>query len=156
MDKVIVTVLLIIGGVVSSFAIFNGVFPALERSSSAINSATNQINDQIKSQIEIINVSSDESTVQFWVKNTGTSVIGSIENSDVFITDGTTVEHLVYGEGLTPPSYWNYQLVGDSTTWRPTVTIEVAVYLSLPLTPGSYQIKFVIPNGISDEADFGE
>ena len=95
MDKVIVTVLLIIGGVVAAFAIMNGVYPAIQRSSSAINTATDQVNDQIKSQIEIINISTNGTNVQIWVKNVGASVINSVENSDVFLYSGSTIERLV-------------------------------------------------------------
>jgi len=157
MDKVIVTVLLMIGGVVASFAVLNGVFPALERSSSAINSASAQLDEQIKSQIEIINVNNNASTVQVWVKNVGTTVINSVENSDIFITDQNNyVERLVYGDGSIPAPYWNYQLQGSSTSWRPTVTNEISVHLASPLSSGSYQVKVVIPNGIFDEAAFGE
>jgi archaellum component FlaF (FlaF/FlaG flagellin family) len=156
MDKVIVTVLLIIGGVVAAFAIMNGVYPALQRSSSAINTATDQVDDQIKSQIEIINISSGASTVQVWVKNTGASFIGSIENTDVFLADQVNIERLTYGDENTPLPYWNYQLAGSSTTWGPTATNEITLHLTSPLTPGSYKVKVVIPNGISDEATFGE
>jgi archaellum component FlaG (FlaF/FlaG flagellin family) len=156
MDKVIVTVLLIIGGVVASFAIFNGVYPALQRSSSAINTATDQVNDQIKSQIEIINVSDNGTDVQVWVKNVGTSLIGSIENSDIFLVDEGNVSRITYGSLGDPFPYWNYQLQGSSSIWGPTVTNEITIYLASPLTPGSYQAKVVIPNGISDVATFGE
>jgi flagellar protein FlaG len=156
MDKVIVTVLLIIGGIVAAFSIMNGVYPALERSSSAINSATNQVNDQIKSQIEIINISSNNSVVQVWVKNVGTSFIDSIENSDVFLTDENNIERLAYGNESTPLPYWDYQLKGSNTSWGPTVTNEISIHLASALTPGTYQVKIVIPNGISDEATFGE
>jgi len=155
-DKVIVTVLLIIGGVVAAFAIMNGVVPAIERSSSAMNTATDQVNDQIKSQIEIINVSSDASTVQLWVKNVGTSIIGSIENSDVFLTADGDVESFTFSDDSVPAPYWNYQLTGDSTVWRPSVTNQITLHLIAPLAAGWYQVKFVIPNGISDIATFGE
>jgi hypothetical protein len=156
MDKVIVTVLLIIGGVVAAFAIMNGVYPALQRSSSAINTATDQVNDQIKSQIEIINVSSTGSNVYVWIKNTGTSTIGSIQNSDVFITEGFNTEHIGFGNDSTPLPYWSYQLSGDHALWGPTVTNEVIIHLAAPLEAGSYQVKFIIPNGIADQATFGE
>lgn len=156
MDKVIVTVLLIIGGVVATFAVLNGIFPALERSSSAINTATTQLNDQIKSQIDIINVSNNQATVQVWVKNTGTSLISNVENSDIFLTNQNNIERLTYGDGSSPLPYWSYQLKGGSTNWSPTVTNEISIHLASPLTPGSYQVKVVIPNGIADEAAFGE
>jgi hypothetical protein len=157
MDKVIVTVLLIIGGVVATFAIINGVYPALARSSSAINSTTDQLDDQIKSQIEIINVSNDASSVHLWVKNTGTSQIGSLENCDVFLTSVGNISRISYGtQGSTLP-YWSYQLKGTSdTVWGLTVTNEITIFLAAPLSPGIYQVKVVIPNGISDEITFGE
>ncbi len=156
MDKVIVTVLLIIGGVVCAFAIVNGIYPALERSNNAINNATDKVNEQIKSQIEIINVNNNASTIQVWVKNVGASVINSIENSDVFLTNGSNIERLAYGDDSTPLPYWNYQIKGTSNIWGPTVTNEIRIYLSSPLSSGSYMVKVVIPNGISDEATFGD
>jgi len=156
MDKVIVTVLLIIGGVVAAFAIVNGIYPALERSSSAINSATDQVNDQIKSQIEIVSVNSSNSTIQVWVKNIGSSTIGSIENSDVFLTCANNIDRLVYGGSEMAQPYWDYELKGVNSTWGPTVTNEFRIHLASPLTTGSYQVKVVIPNGISDQATFGE
>ncbi len=156
MDKVIVTVLLIIGGVIASFAILNGVFPALQRSSSAINSATDQVGDQIKSQIEIINVANNASTLQVWVKNVGTSVISSVENSDIFISHNGNISRISHGsEGSTLP-YWSYHLGGSSVTWSQSVTNEVTINLSSPLEPGLYQVKVVIPNGIADQIVFGE
>jgi flagellar protein FlaG len=156
MDKVIVTVLLIIGGVVASFAIFNGVYPALQRSSSAINSASDQVSDQLRSQIEIINVSNNGTSVNLWVKNVGTSRIGSVENSDVFLSHEGNISRIAHGVDGEPLPYWSYQLAGDSTSWGPTVTNEITVNLVDPLPPGLYQVKVVIPNGISDETTFGE
>jgi archaellum component FlaG (FlaF/FlaG flagellin family) len=154
-DKVIVTVLLIIGGVVAAFAIFNGVMPAIERSSSAINTATDQVDDQIKSQIKIINVTNNDSTLQIWVKNVGRSEIGSIQNCDVFITHEGNTSKIAYGN-TNPLPYWNYELAGSGTIWGVTVTNEIKVSLTSPLSPGLYQVKVVIPNGISDETTFGE
>jgi archaellum component FlaG (FlaF/FlaG flagellin family) len=157
MDKVIVTVLLIIGGIVATFAIVNGVYPALARSSAAINSATDQVDDQIKSQIEIINVSDDGSTVHMWVKNTGTSRIGNVENSDVFLSYQGNISRIPYSADVAPLPHWNYQLKGSSSTvWGPSDTNEITISLATPLTSGIYQVKVVIPNGISDEVTFGE
>ncbi len=155
MDKIIVTVLLIIGGVIAAFAILNGVYPALERSSSAINTATDQVNDQIKSQIEIINVSTNGTSVQVWVKNVGASVINSIENSDVFLYSGNNTERFTYGNENSQLPYWNYQLAGGTTSWRPAVTSEFILH-PVALAGGPYQVKIVIPNGISDQSAFGD
>jgi archaellum component FlaG (FlaF/FlaG flagellin family) len=156
MDKVIVTVLLIIGGVVASFAIFNGVYPALQRSSSAINTATDQVDDQIKSQIKIINISNNTSTIQVWVKNVGRTLIANSENTDVFLYHEGNVIRIAFGSSGSPFPYWNYQLTGNSTLWEPSVTNEININLDSPLSAGLYQVKVVIPNGISDEITFGE
>lgn len=153
-DKVIVTVLLIIGGVVAAFAIVNGTMPAIERSSSAINTATNQVNDQIKSQIKIINISTNGTAVEVWVKNVGSSVINSVQNSDVFLTSGNNVERLAYSDGSAGAPYWNYSLMG-SPDWGPSVTNEIMLHLAT-LSGGPHQVKIVIPNGISDQSTFGE
>jgi hypothetical protein len=154
-DKVIVTVLLIIGGVVAAFAILNGTMPAIERSSSAINTATNQVNDQIKSQIEIINTSTNGTSVEVWVKNVGSSVIHTIQNCDVFLTSGNNVERLAYSDGSATLPYWNYSLMGDSRDWGPSVTNEIVLHLET-LSSGPHQVKIVIPNGISDQSTFGD
>jgi archaellum component FlaG (FlaF/FlaG flagellin family) len=154
-DKVIVTVLLIIGGVVAAFAVLNGTLPAIQRSSSAMSTATSQVNDQIISQIEIINTSTNGTAVGVWVKNVGTSVIRNVENCDVFLTDGNNVDLLPYGgESATLP-YWNYALTGNSAEWRPTVTNEITLHLAT-LSSGPHQVKIVIPNGIFDQSTFGD
>jgi archaellum component FlaG (FlaF/FlaG flagellin family) len=156
MDKVIVTVLLIIGGVVGAFAILNGVYPAIQRSSSAINAATTQVDDQIKSQIEIINVSSGGTSIQVWVKNVGMSTIGPIQNSDVFLNDGLNVQRIAWGDGNSPLPYWSYELKSSGTTWGPSTTNELTIHLAAPLAAGSYEVKVVIPNGVADQLAFGQ
>jgi hypothetical protein len=155
MDKVIVTVLLIIGGIVAAFAIVNGTIPAMQRSSSAISAASEQVNDQIKSQIEIINISSNESAIQVWVKNVGNSVINNIESCDIFLTSGNQIDRLTYSEENIPAPCWTYNLTGDSTVWGPSVTNELVLH-SFTLSSGPCQVKIVIPNGISTQSTFGE
>lgn len=155
MDKVIVTVLLIIGGIVAAFAIVNGTIPAMQRSSSAISTASEQVNDQIKSQIEIINISSNESAIQVWVKNVGSSVINNIEYCDVFLASGNNIDRLTYSEENDPLPCWNYNLTGNSSVWGPSVTNEI-ILQPVALSGGPWQVKIVIPNGISAQSTFGE
>jgi len=89
-DKIIVTVMLIIGGIVAAFAVFNGIYPAIERSGSAITSASDSLNERIKSDIRIIQVNDNGTTVDAWVKNVGTSDIVTVENSDIFLVPRAT------------------------------------------------------------------
>lgn len=151
-DKAIVTVLLIIGGVVASMAILNGVYPAITRSSGAITSATTKVSDRIESRIEIIEVADNSTVMNLWVKNVGTSDIGSIERSDIFFGSEDNFDRITY-DGGTPP-YWDYQIEGGYSQWTPTVTLKVSIYLESSLSPDTYMVKMVIPNGISDETTF--
>jgi len=153
-DKVIVTVILIIGGVMASFAIFNGVYPAVERSSQAISSAADTVNDRIKSQVEIIQVSDTDTTVDAWIKNIGSSDIGTIENSDVFFGPEGDFARIGYGNEGSPLPYWNYQLEGGFSRWTQTATNKITIHLAAAPAPGTYLLKVIIPNGISDEITF--
>lgn len=153
MDKVIVTVLLIIGGVVASIAIFNGVYPAIVQSSSSVRSATAKVSDRIETRIDIIQVSDNSTLIDFWVKNTGTVRIISIDRSDMFYGPETNFTRITYGGG-TPP-YWDYILEGSATEWAQAVTLKVTIYLPSPISAGTYLLKMVTPNGVSDQIIFG-
>ena len=147
--------MLIIGGVVTSFAVFNGVYPAVERSSEAISSAADTVNDRLMSQIEIIQVGNAGTTVDAWVKNVGSSRIGSIENSDVFFGVEGNISRVPYGDGSSPLPYWSYQLEGSNIQWGQTTTNRIIIHLASSPSPGTYLLKIVIPNGIFDELAFG-
>lgn len=153
MDKVIVTVLLIVAGVVTTLAVFNGIYPAINRSTGAITNATVKISDRIESRIEIIHVGDNGNTVETWIKNVGTSDIFDIGRSDVFFGTTDNFTRVTYG-GSTPP-YWNYQLEGGHSEWRPTVTAKITIYLASAPSANTYLLKVVIPNGIFDETTFG-
>lgn len=155
MDKVIVTVLLIIGGVVASMAIFNSLYPVINRSSAAIVTAASKVNDRLQSQIDIIQVSNNGTEVYVWVKNVGTPTIDAIERSDVFFGPDDDFARLPYANSGPPFPYWNYQLEGGNSEWDQTVTLKVTINLSSSLSPGTYLVYMVIPNGISDRTTFG-
>ena len=152
MDKVIVTVLLMIGGVVASLAVFNGFYPAIIESSGAVNSATSKVSDRIECRIEIIQVADNSTEVDAWIKNIGTVDIDSVERSDIFFGPEGDFYHVTYG-GDTPP-YWDYQFEGSYTQWEPTVTVRVTVHLASAVSSGTNIFKIVVPNGIFDETTF--
>ncbi len=153
MDKVIVTVLLIIGGVVASIAIFNGIYPAIVQSGSSVRSATAKVSDRIETRIDIIQVSDNSTLIDFWVKNTGTVRIISIDRSDIFYGPETNFTRITYGGG-TPP-YWDYILEGSATEWTQAVTLKATIYLPSAISTGTYLLKMVTPNGVSDQVTFG-
>jgi len=72
-DKTITTALLILAGVVCMIFIFNSVFPMINRSSQAMVSMADTIDDRMKSRINIVHAANsvDRQTVYLWVKNIG-------------------------------------------------------------------------------------
>ena len=155
MDKVIVTVMLIIGGIVASFAVFNGIYPAVERSGEAITSASDAMNDRIRSDIEIIQVNDNSTTIDAWVKNVGTSDISGIENSDIFFGPSGSYYRIPYGNESSPLPYWAYDIEGADGMWRPSGTNKISIHLDSSPSPDTYLLKVIIPNGIFDETVFG-
>ena len=147
--------MLIISGVVTSFAVFNGVYPAVERSSEAISSAADTVNDRLLSRIEIIQVGGSGPTVDAWVKNVGTARIGGIENSDVFFGAEGNIARVPFGNATSPAPYWSYHLEGSSTQWGQTATNRITIHLDAVPSPGTYLLKIIIPNGVFDETSFG-
>ena len=149
-----VTVLLIVAGLTASLAIFNGLYPAINRSSGAITSATTKVSDRIESRVEIIQVSDNASAVDIWVKNVGTSTIGTIQNSDIFYGPEDNFDRVPYANSGPPYPYWDYQLEGNNDEWKPTVTLKITTHLASPPSAGTYLVKVIIPNGIFDDTTF--
>jgi hypothetical protein len=131
---------------------FNGIMPAISQSQNTINDAASAASDRIGSRIEIIQAGANGNQMDFWIKNIGTVNIPDIQNSNVFLSAGSNLISVNFGGPATP--YWSYALTGSSTEWSQASTIHVTVITSTPLTPGSYKVKFVIANGISDETSF--
>jgi hypothetical protein len=146
--------LLIIGGVVASFAVFNSVYPAVERSSQAVSDAADIVNDRMTSKIEIIQVGGTLETVSAWVKNVGSSRIGGVEGSDVFFGKDGSMTRVAFGDNTTAAPRWSYQLEGGNTQWSQAVTNRFTIYLAEAPDPGIYLLKVVLPNGIFDENAF--
>jgi hypothetical protein len=146
--------MLIIGGVVASFAVFNSVYPAVERSSQAVSNAADVVNDRMTSRIEIIQVGDNGTILNAWVKNVGSSKILGIEGSDVFFGPDGNIARVAYGNEESPLPYWSYQLEGDNSQWGQAVTNRIAIHLSDTPASGVYLLKIVIPNGIYDETTF--
>ena len=156
MDKAITTALLIIAGVVCMIFVFNSVYPMVSRSSQAMVSMAETVDERMKSRINIVHAanSSDRLTVYIWVKNVGTSRIVSVEESDVFFGPSdnfTRVPHVDDAGGSYPR--WLYSLEND-TEWQNSATLKITINYSTDPGAGTYFTKMIIPNGISDEYFF--
>ena len=156
MDKVIVTTLLVLAGIVCTIFIFNSVFPMVNRSSQAMVSMGETIDDRMKSRISIVHAASsaDRMTVYIWVKNVGSTRIVSIEESDVFFGDEYDFWRVPYVDdaGGSYPR-WDYTIENDSE-WGNGATLKITITYDTDPGAGTYFVKVVIPNGISDEYFF--
>ena len=147
MDKVMVTLLLIIGGVVCCMVVINAIFPAITESTGAIAEATGKIDDRIRSKVEIIQVSDSGNDVYVWVKNIGASRILGIDKSDIFFGLEGNFSRIPYDALAAVKPCWNYTIESGSI-WGPTATIKIIIYLNSSPS-GSYYLKLVLPNGIA-------
>lgn len=156
MDKTITTALLIIAGVVCSIFVFNSVFPMVNRSSQAVVSMAEQIDDRMQSRISIVHAANteDHKTIYIWVKNVGTSRIVSIKDSDIFFGQEGNYSRIPYVAevGASHPC-WNYT-IENGTEWLTSATVKITITYDTDPGVGTYFIKVIIPNGISDEFYF--
>ena len=156
MDKVITTALLIIAGVVCSIVMFNSVYPMINRSSQAMVSVADKMDERMQSRINIVHAANtaDRKTVYIWVKNVGSTRIQSIEESDVFFGEEDNFSRIPYvadaGGGY---PRWAYTIEND-TEWRTGATVKITITYSADPGAGTYFIKVVLPNGIPDEYYF--
>ena len=166
--------MLTIAGILSAVAVFNAIYPAVTRSSSAVSAASTRVNDRIKSGIEIVHAVGElDSTGSFqdtngnakfdffiWVKNVGDVTIDAVTDSDLFlgkvgsftrIPNETEVQSSVYPR-------WSLSIENGGAEWSPRATIRMTVTYNSPPdaapAQGTYDVKVVIPNGVSDEPFF--
>ena len=156
MDKAITTALLIVAGVICMIFVFNSVYPMINRSSSAMVSMADTIDERMKSRINIVHAANtaNRTTVYLWVKNVGTSRIVSVDETDVFFGQEDDFSRIPYVDdaGGTYPR-WTYTLEND-TEWLTSATLKITITYSSDPGAGTYFAKVVIPNGISDEYFF--
>ena len=150
MDKIIVTAMLMMAGVISAIFFFNSVYPTVSQGSAAIISMEYRISDRMKSQISIIHTANANATVLIWVKNVGATRIGGVESSDVFFGPEGNFTRIPYGVGS---PHWEY-IVENDTEWNPHATIRIMIFGYAPLDPGRYYVKMVLPNGIASDDFF--
>ena len=170
MDKVLSTVLLVVAAVVCVVLVINAVYPAITSSSGALSSISASMNERIKTQVKIINATGELNSsgnwqdtnsnsyfdVFVWVKNIGTEPVDDITRCDVFLAGNSTIwtwiPYVDYAGGSFPR--WSYVLGGNSTEWGAATTLMIEISYSSPLPSGPYNVKVMVPNGVSDEYDF--
>jgi len=150
LDKIIVTAMLMMAGVISAITFFNSVYPAISQGGDAIKSMEYRVGDRLKSQINIIHAANSNGTVSIWVKNVGDVRVAGMASSDLFFGPEGNFNRIPYGAGA---PHWEYVVENDSE-WNPRATIRVIIFDYSPLNPGRYYVKMVLPNGIADDDFF--
>jgi len=155
-DKVVTTALLIIAGIICVMFIFNSVYPAVNRSSQAMVSMSDDLNDRMKTRINIVHASSssDRTTVYLWVKNIGSTRITNIESSDLFFGPEGEFIRIPHADvaGSDYPQ-WNYE-IENADQWISSGTLKITITYSSDPGAGTYFVKLIIPNGVADEYYF--
>jgi hypothetical protein len=138
---------------------FNSVYPMINRSSEAMTSMAEQVDERMKSRINIVHAASsaNHTSVYLWVKNVGTQRIVGVENSDLFFGQEDNFERIPNTKDAVGYPQWTYSLENiseNNTQWQTSDTIKVTVTYSSNPGAGTYFAKFIIPNGIFDEFYF--
>lgn len=169
MDKAITTALLIVISMVMSMMLFNAAYPAVIQGGDAITSMTNQVDERMRSQVEIIHAAGEldangvwqdtNGDGQFetfvWVKNVGDSRIIAYERTDVFFgPEGNFIRIPHQSQAGSSFPYWTAQVENDPE-WTPTSTLQIAIHYGSALTSGRYFVKVVIPSGVSADYFLG-
>ncbi len=155
MDKAITTALLIIAGVVCVIFVFNSVYPMINRSSQAMTSMAETVDERMKSRISIVHAanSADRTDVYLWVKNVGDQRILSIEESDLFFGPEDDFDRIPYKDDAVGYPSWNYTIQND-VEWLTSATLKITIHYDEDPGTGMFFAKFIIPNGISDDYYF--
>jgi hypothetical protein len=136
--------------------VFNSVYPMVNHSSQAMSSMAETVDDRMKSRINIVHAanSSNRTSVYLWIKNVGIQRIRSVEDSDLFFGQDEDFNRIPYtGDAGGAYPQWDYVLEND-TEWETSATLKVTITYSGDPGAGKYYVKFIIPNGISDDFYF--
>lgn len=166
--------LLTIAGVLTAAAVFNAVYPAVTRSSGAVTAASARVDDRLKTGVEIIHVVGEKNASGsfedtngngkfdffVWVKNTGITTIDVVDQSDLFLGPQGNFTRIPHENDVESSVYprWSDSLENNDTEWAPKSTLKMTVTYdsppdSMPIA-GTYDVKVIMPNGISDEDFF--
>jgi hypothetical protein len=165
---------LTIAGILSAVAVFNAVYPAVTRSSGAVTSASARVDDRLKSSIEVVHAVGEldsaglfqdtNSNGKFdffvWVKNVGDTTIDAVAETDLFLGPPGNFTRIPHESDVQATVYprWSFSIENNTTEYAPKATLKLTVTYNSPPDPtpslGTYDVKVIIPNGVSDEYFF--
>ena len=153
MDRVIVTGLLIIAGVITAVILLGVLSTSVEETAGTIKTTGKQADAQTKSGITILQVlpNGNGTQLDIWIKNTGSIQIQPLEEVDVFLMDieGSWGDYITYlpGGPIGGENTWRV-LSNVGLKWNPGDTFQLRV--SLPVNPvlndTGYNISITTPD----------
>ncbi|ABE51344.1 hypothetical protein [Methanococcoides burtonii] len=155
-SEVLTTSILTIASIVAVIALINTVVPSINELSRSYSAISHEMGTEVKTDIDIIFISTQENNISLWVKNVGSSRIplSYLGMSDIFITSSSNSWH-PYFENASAPT-WDYTLEnGDGSTWDAGETIKTSIELDT-LPSDTYNINFVLYNGVSGSDIFSK
>ena len=167
-DKVIVTMILVIAAMAGVVLLIGATYPALMRSTNSIVQSSDRVNLRIETQVNIVFATAELDSsgawvdadgngkfeVILWVKNVGSSRILAPGQNDVFLGAPGSFKRVPYqgDAGGTFPN-WTYS-IENGTEWAPSKTLKVSIHYNAPLSTGSYLARVITPSGNFDEKAF--
>ena len=148
--------MLTVAGIIAVVAVINAVLPSVDRTSGALTSTADVIDDRLSSQVEIVHATGQggATVADAWVKNVGATVIKPLDKIDVFFGPEGEFTRIPYGDASCSAPCWEYTLENDDE-WKPTATLHITIHLSDALTTNTvYYAKVVTPNGSTDAKFF--
>jgi flagellar protein FlaG len=151
-SETIVSALFLIAAVVAAGVLINAIFPVISRTTETFGSVAHSADDQIRTDIKIVNYYANSTESQIWLKNIGTSRIpkNDLDNSDIFF-GGVGNFGTVSGASL--------DLQG-SNWWNPGETLLVIIKTDQvpaarwPATNEVAYFAIVLPNGVKRSVEF--
>jgi len=151
MDKVLITVLLVVASLLASSIVVNTVLPSVQRAGGDVAAMSARVSDRIRSDVRIVETAAvpDGTQVQVWAKNVGAVTIANPDRLDVFFGPVGGFQRIppcaqTGGE----PACWEAAIEND-TKWAPYATARITIRTASPLQAGrDYVVTLVLPTGV--------
>jgi len=141
--EVIATSILVIATVIAVSSISIAILPTVRDLANSYISVSENLNERVKTDVDIIFIKANDTTLTVWLKNTGNTVISKdlIAMSDIFVVSKNSSYHFA----LSSATYEITNGDGDEY-WEKGETLMVQIDVSLP--SNEYLLTFVLYNGI--------
>ena len=141
--EVIATSILVIATVIAVSSISMAILPTVRDLANSYISVSENLNERVKTDVDIIFIKANDTTLTVWLKNTGDTVISKdlIAMSDIFVVSKNSSYHFA----LSSATYKITNGDGDEY-WEKGETLMVQIDVSLP--SNEYLLTFVLYNGV--------